>query len=638
MLTAQVPETSPGDGRLVVSLADAAAIGGRDGMLTGGDDGMSFALVLPPLAPARKVRLILTYENAIDILPEASVLEVTINDRQVAQLPLTAYAGAKTARIRLQPEYLAPGINRIRLHMLARHRAACGPQASYDLWTRPIVDRSMVEILYAHPPAAPDLATMGDMMAIPTAGGDPLTVLYPTARIDENMLGWGGLATQAYALRLGDRPAPVRALPVPRAAAGKQAADLRFPGIDLSAVPGTKIILAGMKSDLEPLLSQALTTRISGPYLGVFSLPGEHRRLLIVASGPTPADVDAALLAMADPRHVLPAQPDAIIQQMGILPAPVLPTLHADHVYKLADFGLETQTTRDYRAVRHLTVRLPADYFAVDDRKVTVRLNASYAGPIEPGAELTAIVNGQVISSIQLNHLSGEELRGREISLPMRLLRAGDNDIEFVATFPSSSKTCVTSPERPVFTLRDDSEIRMPAFARLEELPNLAVLGAVGYPYASDPADRNQRSQPFNLVLPVPEAKAASAAWMILGRLAQRSRSLVSFIPLIGCPPADRNSLIVGALRDLPELVAAAVATLAPEIDHQWRIGRLAFPPPGRSERPSGNDGNVRRFTRVRWRRRGAADGAAGQPASDALVRFASGCPGRTGGVSTPDG
>ncbi|MBP2231751.1 hypothetical protein J2847_005070 [Azospirillum agricola] len=566
--------------------------GPPDVTLNGETDTAALRAFIPPTGPLSSVLLTLSYENGIDILPEKGALAVFINGAAVAELPLAAFRGPVNATITLPASLMRPGENLIVFQSNAQHRAICTVRGTYDLWARVNLAASSLTLVSDGGAPAPDLAMMRQLLAASDRARDPLAILKAGPDIDADHLGWGAMVAQSYGLLLGDQSPRVIAAPLPPVKAGSNPGTGPAPAspLDTMPLPSAKNILIGTRDQLAPLLGEARAAAITGPFLAVYPAAGANGpggaaggAFVGVASGRTPAEVDQAVMRLADVNRPLPTQSSVIVSDSP--PAPPPPReVQEEGRYRLSDLGFPSVQHSGYRYTGRFTLTLPTGYAPVSDRAVLFHVNGAFEGDLGPGAILNVRVNGRAATAMEIDKRSSGIIDNGEMQLPMALFRPGPNVIEVEAELPPAGGTdCVFAVRRPSFTLHDSSSIEIPGFARLVTLPNLATLAQTAYPYGGM-AGRDPTA-PFDLVVVGKDPSWFGAAWTMAARLAQKAGDVLRIVPYVGWEggPED-NALIVGPMAALPQAVFASAPLPADRLAGLLEAGALIAQASARGE------------------------------------------------------
>jgi cellulose synthase operon protein B len=186
-------------------------------------------------------------------------------------------------------------------------------------------------------------------------------------------------------------------------------------------------------------------------------------------------------------------------------------------------------------------------------------------------------VNGAPWNMLRLDRSGGEIVDGARVELPMGLFRPGPNVIGFQPILhPGDRGPCAGRGEQAMFSLFDDSRIRVPAFAHLARQPDLALFAATGYPYGDEHG--------IELMLAERTSQTLAAAWTLRGKLAQQRRApLPEVVTLNRLGSPGRHLLVVGSTRNLPERILDAspfpLRQLAPAGADEAPAAREGTPP-----------------------------------------------------------
>jgi hypothetical protein len=115
---------------------------------------LSFYLSAEQVATAGLLRL--SYTNAVSVMPDDAVLDIELNGKPLAALPIRSPNGPATHDIPVAAKDLTVGWNQVRLRAKQHHRIDCSVQATYELWTQ--VDPLISGFLTSARPKDGDLA------------------------------------------------------------------------------------------------------------------------------------------------------------------------------------------------------------------------------------------------------------------------------------------------------------------------------------------------------------------------------------------------------------------------------------------------------------------------------------------------
>ena len=482
---------------------------------------------------AHPLKFQLGYLSAVSVMPEASTLQVQINDVTIGELHLHSPSKVKITAFDVPSELVRPGFNAVRLVVQQRHRVDCSIAATYELWTQ--IDSSQTGFLIA--PRDMSVTSIVDLAALPAnpQGALPIRAMLPGATDAGNvnrllravqLVAWNGRFEQPI-VDVG-------------AAAG---------GIGVNLAVGTYGDLRGM-AGLE-MLQEPL-----GPHLELFPATAATRSTLVI-TGVSVADVDIALARLA-------AEIEPNGTPAGLRAAFAFPGYRLDsgqHV-RMRDLGVISQEFSGRLFRTAFNIVLPADFYPADYGKVEIRLAGGYAPNLTGDAQIVLSVNSKIAVGTKMAKIDGEVFRNRTISVPLSLLRPGLNRIDLEAHVPTkedaSCDPLAAIGAKNRFLFLDDTEFVLPHIARIAQMPNLAITTTGGFPYAS-------AAQAPYLYLPSPSRETIGAAATLIARMAVSAGSALNFRLTVSAPALDDGStLVVGALPGLQSAVLG-VAGLDPE-------------------------------------------------------------------------
>lgn len=510
---------------------------GRAARLTGEIDALSWPVYLTAAEAAAAPRLRLTHSAAVSVMPEASRLTVSVDDRAVATLPIATNGVAKTVEIALPAGALHAGWNLVRVDADQRHRVECGISATYELWTE--IDRARSGLVFdaAFAPERRGLADLADLS--PDESGRVHIRLVTGADPDPARLGRALRLAQAVALAGGFLDPVVS---VERAPGKGPGLDVLIGARPRAAVAAT----AGLPADAVALVDDPDPTRLT------LAVPEEAAALDRVLADLAKAAAD-------------PAGSDAGRRARAALGG--LPVADGGR-YRFSDFGVASAEFGGRLFRTAFDLRLPADFYAGDYGKVTVRLAGGHAPGLERNSRLTVRVDGRQVAGAPLASERGEVFSDRRLELPLTAFRPGRNHVEIEASVPASvDAACdpsvqIDGPKRFLFV--DQGEIEIPALAHTARLPDLAATGAGVF------AALGETLRP-TIWAPRPDPSTLSAIATVVTRIAVADGRVD--VPAIAYrnPPSDAASAwVFGAFPDLPATVGGAVGLDTSALRESW--------------------------------------------------------------------
>lgn len=655
-----VPTTMPEGGGYALIPIDGAT---RRGMVLDGEyDIGRFRVLLPDSVAVDRAILQLVYTNSIEDAAEASALDVWVNGQPAARLPLEAHRGPVTARIDLPVDMLTVGPNRIDVVARQRHRLLCTVQSTYELWARIDTTRSRLLLDFGGTLPRPTLASVDSLLTDPRMADESVAVVVSDGFNARGALTAASLAVQAIALRSG--PAMPDIDLIDATAEPRLASALTSPASDVmpqaaTAAAGTepsgdrpvplprRVVVVGA-APTASLLTGEDQGDIAGGVLRMISWAGSDRTVLLL----TGRDIDDAALAarrLGDASRPLPGIDRLVADLYDIetrAPMTWIPQIAGDGALPLSRLDYRSRSFDGMRQRIDLPVDLPVDLYVGDNARVRVSVDAAYGPGVGDRAELAALVNGRFAAALRFENPGGALIEDGELLIPMSLFKPGRNVISFETRLPAPPAFCgpdgiMAGPGggtpagggTPRFTLFDTTTLDFPRFARLANLPDLAVTAGTGFPY-----DRPGRQlAPFDVVVAMDRPAEVTAAMLVVARMARAAGQPLQASFHDSMPRLQgRDTLIVAPTARLGlDLIAAA--PVGPDQIGRLNRGRLpeAAPdeepgtagegagaaaagpqllaaPPRRDAADTGPD-RWSNDLREQWRRRLGAESTAGQ-------------------------
>jgi cellulose synthase operon protein B len=493
----------------------------------------SFPVFLTPQQAGSATSISLGYSNAVVVAPESSTFTVVVNDVTVGELPVQSAEATKDVRFDLPAGLLRPGVNRVTFNAVHRHRTDCTIRSTYDLWTALDPARTYLTIPNG---ASGRLLTTDDIAAIglgPT-GQTKFVMVVPE-------MGQP-VATNAL-MRLSQALALMAKMP-------NQTFDFADT-LPATAGAGELTVLVGTAGDLEPLLPGLPATARSSAVATFVDAPTGDRKVFVV-SGPDWPSIEGAVEGMVSPidRPLGVTREALSVRQRN---ATEMPLLTGESSLKFSALGVRTGEFSGRRFRTGFDVGVPSDFYADAYGEARLLLDAAYSSEILPGSHVDIYVNGNIASTVPITSRNGGIFRHLPIRVTMRHFRPGPNRIDIEGVLLTRADTIcapgASALEEPRFALFDTSEFRMPRFARIAQLPNLAALSGTGFPY-------NGQADPTALYLDRLDADTLSTSATFLGKMAVASGRALQIRPEASALAiGERNAILVGTISQLPPLV-----------------------------------------------------------------------------------
>jgi hypothetical protein len=478
---------------------------------------------------------------AVSVMPEASTLQLMINDVPVGETFVRATSAVKTVRFKVPPGLIRVGLNSVRLTTELRHRVDCSIPATYELWTQ--IDPTQTGLIL--PREDNGVTSLADLPALP-----------PDAQ--------GALPIRAVV------PDKTNAANLERILAAAQAISLvgRFeqPVVDVGPLADGEYginLVVGTHAEVQRLFEPGTINTAASSGLEI--LPATpSRRTTIVVTGATEKNV-ADALGLFVPSTEMRGTP------AGLRGAAAFPgyRLGGAQRVKLRDLGVVTQEFNGRLFRLAFNIILPPDYFSADYGKAMIRLAGGYAAGLTTEAQIVVSANGRNAVSVQLPKSSGDVFHDNAVPLPLGYLRPGLNRIEIEAQLPvEDDKTCdplaaVVGSKR--FLLLDSTELELPPIARIARMPDLSVTATGGFPYVGGGGARPK------LVLPSPDRDTIAAAATITARMAVIAGRPINFqltTSASGKEPA--SALVIGAFDTIEPALMRSVGIDVDALRTTW--------------------------------------------------------------------
>ncbi len=486
--------------------------------LEGEADTMRLTFALDASAIAGGGDLVVSYKNAVSIMPEASRIAVSVNGVAVGDFAIRSPSDPEAQSFPVSPAFLRVGTNQMELRAIQRHRVDCSMEATYELWT---------DIDHA------------------ASGFRPRS---PSTFTSFSQLRGIGRTNQGLTdLRL-----------IVPAGSGSEAVNAALPLLQVMAI-------ALNRDDLVVTLSDTPGT---GPGIDLVIATADNPASLRLAPADAPHGLSVFAAQQTDrARVVLRAGSEAELGQalMAAVEGPLRESLNAavnagrpgemraedSRSSTLADIGYRAEPFSGRLFRTGFDLVLPVDFYPAEYATIDLALHAASSPGLKPTSQLLVRVNGQIVKSLPIRDTNGEVFAGRRMELPLRAFHPGRNQIEVLAELEAArDDTCVyleRDEAAPRFILLDTTEIRIPALARVARLPELAALAGSAYPYGHNDG--------MTVSALRADAHTVSAALTLIAKMGFVAGRPVKASLIFG-PPETRspgNALVVASRRALDE-------------------------------------------------------------------------------------
>ena len=499
---------------------------------------LAWPVYVPGSAVASIKAFQLAFQAAIEVMPEASNITLSINGQMVGRTPIAAPGGLKTVLLDVPPGLLVTGWNAIELEVSQRHRVDCSMASTYELWTR--IDPARTGFMGA----PPQLASITDLPSLSTdeTGATRLHLLLPK---DTSPSDLGRAVRVVEQVSLFGRFA--------------------HPVIDtVQGVTGLNVAV-GVPGQPQPSGSGKPQAPLQ------LSTTADGANWLTVA-GMTDSDIDHVVDALALPTTGATGTEDGL----RLLSRRSGSRLRPGGALTLAELGIKSRAFSGRVFRESFEVVLPPDALPADYAEARLSLDGGYTPGLTRDARLLVRVNGVIDGNLDFDRSGGAVLQGQVIHMPLDPFRPGRNRIEIEAQLPAQSdQTCDTlsaigAKER--FLLLGTSTLSLPPLARVAQFPGISQTLSGNF--------RVTPTRPPRMYVPRVTEGVVSAVGTLLSNAAVNAGVSTGALFQRGAPPPGPDPIIlVGEPSDLPATLVSAVGLDPQTVSAAWRAGpRLSSP------------------------------------------------------------
>ncbi|HBC55872.1 MAG TPA: hypothetical protein DCZ03_01790, partial [Gammaproteobacteria bacterium] len=490
---------------------------------------------LPRRIDVDQLELELHFTNSIALEKPRSVFQLKLNEHTVTQFYLDKHNPQNSVRIRLPKHALKVGFNRIGFEVTQHYARSqqdqhvCEDSTAPELWTQIDMWRSQLHLQGAYRTLPLTLADLDVLFDRRAWQDQQLVIMALGTAVNEDLLQWGSMISQAVGLRIDYRPVQVQFAPLFHSEAQ--------PGVNLQESYRKQLepylknadgILIGTKEQIAPFLTHGQQVDITGPYLGLFSVDEASQRHMLVISGQTEKEVTTAVRTLLNKNLPFPNGQQMIIADSQIDMSEVWaePYLVSERQYKFSELGFKTVSLRGtYVQAKLVNFRLPADMRALESADVKLFLNLAYGASAREDSVLNIYVNDVFERAIPLNDVEGGAIRNYQVNIPARSFQPGLNRISLEPRLiPRITNECLLEHDENLhIAIFDDSRIQIPEYSHYVEMPDLKLLARTGFPHVRDKETLSGTIQVTDL-----SADTLGAAWTLAAKLAQVSKHPLS--------------------------------------------------------------------------------------------------------------
>lgn len=385
--------------------------------LTGETASVSFIVFLPQNPGATQIQI--AHRSGIDTLPEQSLLTVWINNTDAGQIRPDNFSGFGAAFLSVPDGVLNAGRNIVEIRARHTHRVACGPDASFALWTEIDHTRSGIQV----PADSFSADPVGFLAAVAAQAGRGQPISIRRTDPQASLLDAAPFIGQVAAALGGTPPEIISAPYWTLAQSAPELARITvFP-------PG------------------------EGPAQPQFARGGDGAVVLMIELGTDYGMISGALMEMA--RSAAPSGP-----------ALVTP----GQTQRLSDLGISRLTGQGRYVLMSVDFMLPWNWALLASQKARLDLDYRFAQGLPAGALLLVKMNGETIRLLPLDRQGGQTLPTLPISFGARLLNPGANRLEFEALIPGDPPDAACPPmDTPVLEISEGSQLYIPASPKMTQ-------------------------------------------------------------------------------------------------------------------------------------------------------------------------
>jgi hypothetical protein len=525
--------------------------------LEGELDRRAWSIALTADEAARTAKLLISYSNAVVVMPEGSSLRVSINGQRIVDEPIRGAAKPGAIAVVIPRGTLRAGANLIRFEAVQRHRTDCSIESTYELWTEIKGPRSGLRFDGDRPHGMP---TLDDLPAVgfDQDGITHLRLIVPSGA--ETSAGSDLIKlVQAVTLR-GLYPHPIVTL-----AAAPTA----------SPSTGSLDVVVASAPELATLIADVPSDAATRPTAGFFTPRGATAPLLVI-SGPSWTDIGTAIDFIAQRVDRPVGVPRTVIDTASWL-APSPPLILGESNLTFANLDLPTEEFNGRRLRSTFHVALPPDFYANAYGEARIYLDAAFTEAVRPGSHVDVTVNGYLAANLPLTAPSGDILKRLPVKVSLAHFKPGVNEVTIEASLDTAAdESCVpgaASGGAPRFVLFDTTSFSMPDFARLGRWPNLSAFSGTGFPYS-------RNSERTAVVLGRSDRDTYAAAATLLARLALAAGRVIAVDTSVSADTVGaRGAIFIGAVGQFSPATLTSLG-IAEKVRETW-TQRPNYPPAG---------------------------------------------------------
>ncbi|TNE58283.1 MAG: cellulose biosynthesis cyclic di-GMP-binding regulatory protein BcsB [Alphaproteobacteria bacterium] len=464
----------------------------------------------------------LEFVNSLSLIESRSQLRVLNNGNVVGQFRLDPAHPNGVANVDIPVRLIKPGYNNLTFEVAQHYTDSCEDFTAPELWTQIDTEHSELVLNGSFDLTQPTLSQLDDLISPNLGGARSFTLISASPEMNSEVLRWGGMISQAVALRLEYFMPTVGFERAQRASEGEGA----LAGLDLSHLEEKNVVLFGTADELRGYVAPEVAQSITSAFVGIYPLLNEKGKFALVISGTTPEEVERAATAFSLDNFPFVDGPTMLIDEISVPAAAIAaasPRVEPDTSYKFSELDFQTQTLSAVgEQSAALRFQLPADFYVRESENLELALDMSYGAGFRGDSALNLYLNGHFLQAIPMNSENGATFRDYNVYMPARAFIPGQNTIEFRPAFhsPFGGECIAPGQDNLLLTLSGSSELRVPEAQRYVRQPDLSIFERTGFPYTSDPS-----GTALAILVGGQDNDTISAAFTVAAKMAQVSRA-----------------------------------------------------------------------------------------------------------------
>jgi hypothetical protein len=479
-----------------------------------------------------------------------------MNGSVVGQIPFKASQPETRVRMTIPSSLLKPGYNKLTFSVAQHYSDKCEDPTAPELWSE--IDTKRSHLSYSETPRAIEalLSNLPQLMDKRLIGPYSLTLATPE-NVDDTLVESGGFIAQAAALSRDYMPVSIRHVVAEPAVFDKELSDREYTLLSRMQMGNKDVVLVGTRDKLKPWLDEDTYKRAEKPMLAIYAIGEYKQHFLLVVTGANKEQVREASSTLATAYATLPPNWQANVDEIAAIPAVKRPMLFPNIKQPFSSLGYKTVTRQGLNAKPfRLKFWVPADHFAKPNSELNLHLHMAYGSGLGIQSTVDIYLNSHFEQAIRLSEQQGAVYYDYRLPIPISSLQAGWNELRIKPNLLPEREGGECQPiytDNLLLTIFEDSFIRSDEMDKLVQLPDLRLLGRTGYPYTGG---RDGRA--ITLALTSKESGNLSAAWTLLGKLAQVNNMAISDLQSVEPAKATGNVLMLGQLNAIPDVLRLA--------------------------------------------------------------------------------